>query len=79
MSITTTHDVRQSLLAQDTEFRRLCQQHSQCESELEQIANSVYLSAEDLLQEANLKKIKLHLKDEMERIVARYQHAAIQH
>ena len=79
MSITTTHDVRQSLMAQDSEFRRLSEQHSLCESELEQITNSVYLSAEDLLQEANLKKIKLHLKDEMERIVARYQHAAIQH
>ena len=79
MSITTTHDVRQSLMAQDSEFRRLSEQHSLCELELEQITNSVYLSAEDLLQEANLKKIKLHLKDEMERIVARYQHAAIQH
>ncbi len=79
MSITTTHDVRQSLMAQDSEFRRLSEQHSLCELELEQITNSVYLSAEDLLQEANLKKIKLHLKDEMERIAARYQHAAIQH
>jgi uncharacterized protein YdcH (DUF465 family) len=79
MSITTTHDVRQSLMAQDSEFKRLSEQHSLCELELEQITNSVYLSAEDLVQEANLKKIKLHLKDEMERIVARYQHAAIQH
>jgi uncharacterized protein YdcH (DUF465 family) len=79
MSIITTHDVRQSLLAQDLEFRRLSEQHSLCELELEQITNSVYLSAEDLLQEANLKKIKLHLKDEMERIVARYQHVAIHH
>lgn len=79
MSIITTHDVRQSLLTQDLEFRWLSERHSLCELELEQITNSVYLSAEDLLQEANLKKIKLHLKDEMERIVARYQHAAIHH
>ena len=50
MSITTTHDVRQSLVAQDSEFRRLSEQHSLCELELEQITNSVYLSAEDLLQ-----------------------------
>ena len=75
MAIITTHDVRQSLLAHDSEFRRLSEQHSLCELELEQITNSVYLSAEDLLQEANLKKMKLHLKDEMERIVLRYQNA----
>ena len=79
MSITITHDVRRSLLAQDSEFRRLSEQHSLCELELEQITNSAYLSAEDLLQEANLKKIKLHLKDEMERIVAHHQHVAIHH
>ncbi len=79
MSITTTHDVRRSLIIQDSEFRRLSEQHFLCELELEQITHSAYLSAEDLLQEANLKKIKLHLKDEMERIVARYQHAAVHH
>lgn len=73
------HDVRQSLLDQNSEFRQLSEQHSLCELQLEQISSSIYLSAEDLLQEANLKKIKLHLKDEMERIVARCQHALIHH
>jgi uncharacterized protein YdcH (DUF465 family) len=78
MSI-TTHDVRQSLLAQDSEFRQLSERHSLCEMQLEQITKAIYLSAEDLIQEAELKKIKLHLKDEMERIVARYQHSAMHH
>jgi uncharacterized protein YdcH (DUF465 family) len=78
MSI-TTHDVRQSLVAQDSKFRQLSEQHSLCESQLEQITNAVYLSAEDLVQEANLKKIKLRLKDEMERIAARYQDAPTHH
>lgn len=71
----TTHDIRQSLLAQDPEFRNLAEEHSRCESQLEQIVKSSYLSSEDLLQEATLKKIKLRLKDQMELIVARHQHA----
>lgn len=69
----TAENIRQSLLARDPEFRRLAEEHSRCESQLEQILKSSYLSAEDLLQEATLKKLKLRLKDQMELIVARHQ------
>jgi uncharacterized protein YdcH (DUF465 family) len=69
---TTTHDIRQSLLMEDPEFRSLVEEHSRCESRLEEIINSAYLSSEDLLQEATLKKIKLRLKDQMESILARH-------
>jgi len=69
----TTHDIRQSLLAQDPEFRNLAEEHSRCESQLERIVKSSYLSSEDLLQEAVLKKLKLRLKDRMEMILARHQ------
>jgi uncharacterized protein YdcH (DUF465 family) len=69
----TTHDIRQSLLAQDSEFRRLVEQHSQCESQLEELLGSQYMSAEDLIEEAELKKMKLRLKDRMELILARHQ------
>jgi len=69
-----SHDIRQSLLANDVEFRRLAEEHSRCESQLEQIVNQHYLSAEDLSLEVTLKKMKLRLKDQMEIIVARHQH-----
>lgn len=71
---TTTHDIRQSLLMKDPEFRSLVEEHSRCESRLEEILNSTYLSSEDLQQEATLKKIKLRLKDQMESILARHRH-----
>lgn len=70
----STQDVRQSLLAHDPEFRRLAEEHSRCESQLEQILTQPYLNSEDLIQETCLKKQKLRLKDQMELIVARYQH-----
>lgn len=69
----TTQDVRQFLMAKDPEFRSLAEQHSRCESQLEQIVKSPYLSAEDLVEEATLKKLKLRLKDRMEFILSRHQ------
>lgn len=69
-------DIRQSLFATDSEFRRLAEEHSRCESQLEQILKSAYLNSEDLLREATLKKLKLRLKDQMESIVARYRQMA---
>jgi len=67
----TTHDIRQSLLENDMEFRCLAEEHSRCESQLEQLIKQPYLSSEDLTLEVTLKKIKLRLKDQMEMIVTR--------
>jgi len=71
----TSQDIRQSLLANDPEFRKLVEEHSRCESQLDQIVKSSYLNAEDLIRETALKKRKLHLKDRMERILAQRQQA----
>jgi uncharacterized protein YdcH (DUF465 family) len=73
-----TQDVRQTLLARNPEFRQLFEEHSRCDIRLKQILTQVYLCSEDLVQEAVLKKLKLRLKDEMERIVERHQHDLIQ-
>jgi uncharacterized protein YdcH (DUF465 family) len=69
----TSQEIRISLLAVDPEFKRLAEQHSRCESQLEEILSSSYVSGEDLIQEITLKKLKLHLKDQMESIIAHYQ------
>lgn len=73
----STQDVRQSLLTHNPEFRRLAEEHSRCESQLEQILKQTYLNSEDLIQETYLKKLKLRLKDEMELMVARHQHPSL--
>ena len=55
----------------DAEYQRLAEQHRQYDAELQKISKSPYLNSEDLLEEIKLKKMKLHCKDEMERIAAR--------
>jgi uncharacterized protein YdcH (DUF465 family) len=66
---------RDILLDTDAEYQRLAEQHSKYQAELHRISTSNYLSSEDLLEEIRLKKLKLHVKDEMELIAARI-HAA---
>ncbi len=66
---------RDILLDSDADYRRLAEQHSRYEEELQRISKTPYLSSEDLLEEIKLKKMKLHCKDEMERIAARIQRA----
>jgi uncharacterized protein YdcH (DUF465 family) len=75
----TTHDIRQSLLENDMEFRCLAEEHSRCESQLEQLIKQPYMSSEDLTLEVTLKKIKLRLKDQMEMIIARRQQRLAHH
>ena len=61
-------DSRQKLLEVDGEYERLAREHSEYETRLERLSKSPYLSAEDLLQEIELKKRKLRIKDRMEQI-----------
>jgi uncharacterized protein YdcH (DUF465 family) len=73
----TTYDIRQTLLETDVEFRCLAEEHSRCEMQLKQLLTEPYVNSEDLALETTLKKIKLRLKDQMERIVARKQQSAL--
>ena len=67
---TAAGEIREILMTSNSEFQRLAQQHSQYEARLEELTKQTYLNAEDLLLEVELKKRKLRLKDEMERLIA---------
>lgn len=70
---------RDTVFEADAEYQRLAEQHQKYETELHRITTSPYLSSEDLLEEIKLKKMKLHVKDEMELIVARLQRSRSPH
>ena len=74
---TLTREIREQLLTYDQEFQKLMQMHSEYETQLRQLSQSPYLNLEDLQQEATLKKLKLRVKDAMERHIAqRLRHPA---
>lgn len=64
--------IREDLMATNAEFQRLAKEHSQYEAQLEQLTKSPYLSSEDIIQQVQLKKLKLRVKDAMEQLVARH-------
>jgi uncharacterized protein YdcH (DUF465 family) len=66
---TLTREIREQLLTYDQEFQKLVEQHSEYERQLIQLSQSSYLNLEDLQREATLKKLKLHVKDAMERYI----------
>ena len=70
---------RDVIVDADAEYQRLCQQHRQYEAELQKLSRSPYLNSEDLIEEIRLKKMKLHVKDEMELLAARIHSAHARH
>ena len=69
-------DLKAQLLAGHDEFRRLATQHSQYNERLNSLIEKRYLSEDEKLEEVRLKKLKLRLKDEMERIEREYRAGA---
>ncbi len=62
---------RDVIFQTDAEYQRLSEKHRMYEVELQDISSSPYHNSEDLIEEIKLKKLKLHVKDEMERLIAR--------
>ncbi len=62
---------RDVIVETDAEYQRLSEKHRQYEAELQNLTHSPYHNSEDLIEEIRLKKLKLHVKDEMERLIAR--------
>ena len=64
--------VREHLLASNDEFRKLAQEHSQYSQRLDSLIQKKYLSEDEKLEEVRLKKLKLHLKDQMESLEQKF-------
>jgi uncharacterized protein YdcH (DUF465 family) len=73
---TLARNPRDILLDTDAQYQRLAEQHAKYEAELKKLTSDPYLNSEHLLEEIKLKKMKLHCKDEMERIAASIRRAS---
>lgn len=71
--------LRAELLQSDTEFHRLADQHHELDDRLQQLLDKHYLSEPEALEEINIKKRKLQLKDRMESILRQYSGGARHH
>ncbi len=69
--------LRESLLAQNEEYRVLDREHREFEQRLSMLTDKVVLNEDEQVEETTLKKKKLQVKDRMEAIArqARAPHA----
>ena len=67
----STHDLRDMLLKTDHEYHELAVKHHELEDRLHELTARPYLSEPEQIEETNLKKRKLQLKDRMEDIIRR--------
>jgi len=71
-------ELKAHLMATSDEFRSLAERHAQLKKKLETIESKPRLTIEDEQHEHRIKKEKLHLKDQMNQMLAQYktQHVA---
>jgi len=62
-------EVRERLSKEDVAYQRLRRKHEEFEARLEELQDLRYLSDDERLEEVELKKRKLALKDQMELLV----------
>ena len=70
--MTRSQHVREVLLEEDDEYRRLAEQHHDLDTRLNELLGYQYPSGADELEKATLKKRKLQVKDQMEQILRRH-------
>ncbi len=69
--------IRDRLLTQNEEYRRLDQQHHEYESRLTALTEKAVLSDDEQVEEVTLKKKKLQVKDRMEAIARQAREGAL--
>lgn len=67
-------DISQTLYEKNPEYRSLLEEHRTLEIRLTELSSRLYLSDLDKIEEVNLKKKKLALKDRMQELVRQQNH-----
>ena len=74
---TQEEELKAHLLSTDEHFRNLCEQHAQLKHQIQEIESKPHVTEVDELEEQRLKKLKLHLKDQMNSILAQSRQMAV--
>lgn len=70
-----THELKERLLQSDHEYRDLATRHHDLDERLHELSTRHFLTEPEQLEEAQIKKQKLRLKDKMEDILRHHLYA----
>jgi uncharacterized protein YdcH (DUF465 family) len=65
-------EIKQHLMQTSEEFRELANRHQSLDTRVAELEHSPLATEELEIEEHRLKKLKLHLKDQMEEMMSRY-------
>ena len=65
-------EIKEHLMSESPEFRRLVDEHHQHEAKLGELLNLHHMTDQDRLEEVTLKKRKLFLKDQMNSMIQKF-------
>ena len=72
MERNSQEELKAHLMATNEEFQRLASQHGEYAKQLDALESQAHLTDHEQWEETRLKKLKLHLKDQMEAILSQY-------
>ena len=65
-------ELKRQLIQSDEEYRQLATRHHALDEQIHNLSDRPYLTQPEQLEEVRLKKVKLHVKDQMENILRRH-------
>jgi uncharacterized protein YdcH (DUF465 family) len=72
MMMKKEEEIKDHLMSSNPDFRRLVEEHRLYEGKLHELHNRHHLTEQDHLEEVQLKKKKLHLKDQMNSMILKF-------
>jgi uncharacterized protein YdcH (DUF465 family) len=65
-------EIKDHLISSSPEFRRLVEEHKHFEGRLQELHSRHHMTEHEHLEEIQLKKKKLHLKDQMNAMISQF-------
>ena len=65
-------EIKDHLVSSNPEFRRLVEEHKQYEGKLHELHSRHHMTEQDHIEEVQLKKKKLQLKDQMNSMIQKF-------
>ena len=66
-----TGTIREPSVVSSKEYQILLEEHARYDAQLEELTHKKFLTDQDQIEEARLKKLKLRAKDQMEQLMHR--------
>lgn len=73
--MTNEDEIRSYLFSNDPDFRRMVEEHRSYDQQLQTLNDRNHVTDREQVEEVNIKKRKLFLKDQMSRRIQEYRHA----